>query len=275
MTSSVVERVCRVTDLRASFVSHAPRRVPTLKAGLRDLAAIRSWASAAEAAIVRELATVTPIPDVSIAAASRCSVNAVSKTRERSGTLDQAPSFADALHAGTIATGHVDELTHASNKLDDAAQRHELFDRMESLLADAESSTIEQFRRTLSREVNAIQRDDGMERLERQRRSTTLSTWVDNDGMWNLRAKFDPVTGVKLHNRLNTTLETLFAEATPDSCPRDPVETWPSPSSSRRVSPRRAAARNPSSSPSSTSINPTAPAVQPSIGGWTSRSQCR
>ena len=119
--------------------------------------------------------------------------------------------------AGSIVTGHVDELTRAAKKLDDQAQRDELFERCETLLADAERSTVEQFRRSLSREVASIQRDDGMERLERQRRATTLSTWTDNDGMWNLRGKFDPLTGVKLSNAMDRTLQAMFAEQTPES----------------------------------------------------------
>jgi hypothetical protein len=63
-----------------------------------------------------------------------------------------------------------------------------------------------------------------MDRLDRQRRATSLRTWVDNEGMWNLRGKFDPVTGVKLASTLDTAVDTLFAEATPDTCPSDPVE---------------------------------------------------
>jgi hypothetical protein len=84
--------------------------------------------------------------------------------------------------------------------------------------------TVEQFRKTLAREVRSIQRDDGMERLERQRRATSFSTWTDDDGMWNLRAKFDPLTGLKLSNAIDRTLNALFAEAVTESCPTDPVE---------------------------------------------------
>jgi hypothetical protein len=42
--------------------------------------------------------------------------------------------------------------------------------------------------------------------------------------MWNLRGRFDPVTGVGLASKLDTTRDTLFAEQTPDGCPTDPVE---------------------------------------------------
>ncbi len=223
MTSGVVERVQRVDRLRQNAAPGEPREVATLQAALRDIAAVRSWASAAEASVVSELEAASPFPEATIADASRCSVTAAAKTRERSGTLDAAPSFGEALSVASIVTGHVDELTRAAKKLN-GEQRTELFGRADTLLADAEGSTIERFRKTLAREIKSIQRDDGMERLERQRRATTLSTWVDDEGMWNLRAKFDPLTGVKLGKRIDATLATVFAESTPGSCPTDARE---------------------------------------------------
>ena len=224
MASGVVDRVERVALLRRPAPCCESRSESVLRAGLVDIEAIRSWASAAEAQIVSQLGVVSPMPEASIAEATRSSINAASRTCERSSTLDTAGGFDDALTKGSIVTGHVDALTKAAKKLDDKAQRQELFERSEGLLADAERSTIAQFAKTLAREVKAIQADDGMERLERQRRATTMSAWVDDDGMWNLRAKFDPLTGVKLSNAIDRTLNAVFAEAVPESCPADPVE---------------------------------------------------
>ena len=42
--------------------------------------------------------------------------------------------------------------------------------------------------------------------------------------MWNLRGRFDPVTGVRLAAKLEATVEAMFAEAVPDGCPDDPIE---------------------------------------------------
>lgn len=224
MTSGIIDRVGRVAALRVPAPLDVARSESVLRAGLCDIEAIRSWASAAEARIVSELAGVTPIPEASIAEAGRSSINTASKTTERARTLDRAQGFDDALVSGSIVTAHVDELTKAAKRLDDAAQLEDLFERSTMLLADAESSTVEQFRKTLAREVKSIQRDDGMERLERQRRATSLSTWTDDDGMWNLRAKFDPLTGVTLSNAIDRTLKAVFAETAPESCSSDPVE---------------------------------------------------
>jgi len=224
MPSGVVDRVGRVASLHASFAVPGPREAVDLRAGLKDVAGVRSWAAAMEAAITVELSAVSSFPEEAIAEASRTSISAASKTRERADTLNLAPSFADALAAGSIAAGHADELARAVNTLDDAVQRAELLERAERLLSKAELSTIDTFRRTLSREVNDIQRSDGMEKLQRQRRATTMSSWTDNDGMWNLRAKFDPLSAVTLNRRIENMVDTLFAEQTPDSCPKDPVE---------------------------------------------------
>jgi len=224
MTSAIVERVERVEALRQPAPAAAARSAAVLRAGLCDIEAIRSWASAAEAQLVSQLQAVTPLPEATIAAATRSSINTASRATERSTTLEAVDGFDDALVAGSIVTAHVDELTKAAKKLDPGEQRNELFSRSDALLADASRSTIDQFRRTLAREVKEIQADDGMERLQRQRRATTLSTWTDDDGMWNLRARFDPLTGVTLSNAIDRTLQTLFAEQTPDTCPTDPVE---------------------------------------------------
>jgi hypothetical protein len=91
-------------------------------------------------------------------------------------------------------------------------------------LADvAAAATVEQFGRRVRNEASRILADDGIARLERQRRDTTMSTWVDHDGMWVVRGRFDPVTGMRIASRLETTVETLFADTTPDTCPSDPI----------------------------------------------------
>ncbi len=224
MTLGIVERVERLESFRRPVPTTPPRSESVLRAGLCDVQAVRSWAAAVEARIVSQLQAVTPLPEATIAAAARSSVNTASTTTERSATLNAADGFDAALVDGSILTGHVDELTKAAKKLDAGEQRDELFGRAEALLADAAQSTIGQFRRTLAREVKHIQADDGMERLRRQRRATTLATWTDDDGMWNLRAKFDPLTGLKVSTTIDRTLRALFAERVPDDCPTEPIE---------------------------------------------------
>ena len=182
-----------------------------------------AWIDAHQAVLVAKLEATASFPEAVIASATETSIAAAGRCRDRAATLAAVPNLAEALADGAITAQHIDAITRGSKQLPDD-RRDDLFDRVESLAAVAEAGTIDQFRKRVDLEVRRIQSDDGIDRLERQRRNTRLSTWVDNDGMWNMRGRFDPVTGVRLASKLEQAVETLFAEATPDGCPTDPVE---------------------------------------------------
>ena len=116
-----------------------------------------------------------------------------------------------------------------------------------------------------------------MSRLERQRRATRLDTWLDDEGMWCLRGRFDPETGLKLHNRLANTVAALFADKTPADCPFHPLErqaflrAHALAALTEGLWPRLAG--SPRSSPSSTSAIPSPTGHRPSTG--VSPSSCR
>lgn len=218
--SEIVERVERVAALRSDT---AARSTDELEAALGELRVLRSWTDASEAAVVGEIARRASFPESSIAEASRGSLGDAARTIDRARTLDAAPSFADALDRGTVTSGHVDQLTRAGASLD-PSQRQELLERCERLLPVAEAATTDQWARRVRDEARRITADDGIDRFERQRRATSLRTWVDAEGMWNVKGRFDPVSGVKLAARLDGAVETLFAEQAPATCPADPVE---------------------------------------------------
>jgi hypothetical protein len=147
-----------------------------LLAGSRRL---RGWLDAREAAIsgrLRELHETehgAPVADIH----TRCGgVSAAEgKRRERRAeTLDEAPSFGDALADGRIGAEHVDALASATSKLDDDV-RSEVLDLADDLLADAERLSPERFGRSVRELARALERDHGIERNERQRRETFLS----------------------------------------------------------------------------------------------------
>jgi len=220
MTSeSVIEQVRRVADTRRD----ADATVSDLQATLGDVMAIRAFCDSAEAHIVRRIASGSSFPEATIAEAMRESLGSASATLDRAETIDTSPSLSAALDSGTITSGHVDAVTRAGKGLDDA-QRRTLLDKMPRLIDVAASATVPEFGRRLRTEVARILADDGIARLERQRRSTRLNTWIGNDGMWNLRGEFDPVTGLELAAKLETTVDALFAASTPDPCPADPIE---------------------------------------------------
>ncbi|HSL74912.1 MAG TPA: DUF222 domain-containing protein [Ilumatobacteraceae bacterium] len=217
--AGVVERVERISTVRATPAADAVM----VQSGLVAVREIRAWCDAQQAGRVTQLQAVSSFPEAAIAEADRSSIGAATKTTERSETLAATPKLADALGDGAITAGHIDAVTRSSKQLD-PSQREELLERADALVAVAAAGTVDEFRRRLDLEAKRLQADDGMERLARQRRNTRLSTWVDDDGMWNLRGRFDPVTGVKLSAKLDTALEALFADRTPDTAPADPVE---------------------------------------------------
>lgn len=217
---AVVERVREISVVRCDEAAG----VSSIEAALRASSQIRSWLAASDAVLTARLAVQVSFPEKTIADCTRTSLSDGANAKERSDTLGKVPSFADALDDAAVTAAHVDAITRAARSLDDDDQRAELFDRVGSLVDVASVATVEEFRRRLGVEVTAIRHDDGMARLERQRRNTRLRSWTDQDGMWRFAGQFDPVTGVKVAARLDAAMLTLFAEAEPDTCPSDPID---------------------------------------------------
>ena len=217
--TGAIECLERITAVRADASAVAAE----LTEALRSTSQLRSFLASAEADLARRLAAASSFPEAALADVSGESVGQAGKTLDRSETLDAAPKLADALDDARITPGHVDAVTRGGKGLE-PEQRERLIGRVESLVDMAANSTIEQFGRRVRAEVAQIIADDGIDRLERQRRQTSLSTWTDNDGMWNVRGRFDPVTALSVSSALDAAVEALFAEATPDTCPSDPVE---------------------------------------------------
>jgi hypothetical protein len=214
----VVERVREV----ASTSCDAGAGRSAIEAAITASAQVKAWLAAADARLAVSLAAQVSFPEQAIADCTRGSLRDAAKTTERSETLSTLPGFADALEAAAVTPAHVDAITSKAKPLTDD-QRVEFFDRVAGLVDVAASATVEEFRRRLALEARATERDDGLARLERQRRKTALRVWTDGEGMWRFDGRFDPLTGVDLDARLETAVQALFAEHTPDTCPTDPV----------------------------------------------------
>jgi hypothetical protein len=182
---------------------------------------LRAWVDASEADLARRLAAIVSFPEQAIAETSKGSIGQASTVMERAATLESTPSIAAALDRGAVTAGHVDAITRAGKTLD-ASQREELLGRVDALVDVAEHASQAEFARRVRDEARRLQAADGLDTLERQRRATSLRTFVDPEGMWNLNGKFDPLTGVQLDARIRESLEAMFATSTPDTCPTDP-----------------------------------------------------
>jgi hypothetical protein len=217
--NGVMERAQRVSAVRADPA--AERGV--IESALRAITQLHSWLAASEAELSGRLAAQAMFPERALADCTRGSLSDAVKTKERADTLGAVPAFAEALDAGTITAGHVDAITKAATPLE-PDQRAELFERAAGLVGVAAAGTVREFGRRLEHEVRGVRRDDGMTRFERQQRATRLRSWTDGEGMVCLSGRFDPLTGVKIVNRLDAELQARFTDAVPVTCPTDPIE---------------------------------------------------
>jgi hypothetical protein len=187
-------------------------------------ARLRGWLDGRDTVLAAQVERVVSFPEKVLADASRTSLRDAERTVERVRTTSVLPQLGQALQDGVVSGAHVDVAGRALRQLE-PRQRDGLVDRAGWLVDVAQRSTPEEFRAALACEVRRIQADDGVGRLERQRRATTLRTWVDHrDGMWCLAGRFDPATGVWLHGRLERVVAELFADRVPDTCPSDPSD---------------------------------------------------
>ena len=217
--AAVVERVGAIASVRAD----SSASVDLIESGLVAVREVQAWCDAQHAGLVEQLGRVDSFPEQRIAKASKKSLGHAAKTTERSKTLTKTPKLADALDDGAITADHIDAVTRASKKVN-ATKRGQLLDRANALADVARAGTVDEFARRLDLEVNRLQDDDGLDRLARQRRNVRARSWVDTDGMWNLSAKFDPVTGIKIAARIDAMIQAMFGETVPDTCPDDPIE---------------------------------------------------
>ncbi|HEX2782157.1 MAG TPA: DUF222 domain-containing protein [Ilumatobacteraceae bacterium] len=195
---------------------------------LADLRHVRGWADSVEvaaAARLAELARVSPsiFPERIAADAGRVSLIEATRGFDRAKTVEAIPELGAVLSAGDTSAGHVDVVTRAMRDLD-AEQRGRLADRGAVLARGAAILPRREFEKVVRRELRQLCADDGMARLERQKRATRLRTWTDREtGMWCLRGEFDPEAGLVLDRKLQTMVDSLFHDKTPDTAPADPV----------------------------------------------------
>ena len=143
-----------------------------VEAALVELRRVRAWVDASEASLARTLAMQASFPEQAIAETSRGSLGSAGKTLDRSKTLVGVLSFAEALDDGVVTAGHVDAVTRAGKGLE-VGRRAELFDRVASLVDVAAHASVVEFGRRVRDEARRIQADDGIDRLEGQRRATS------------------------------------------------------------------------------------------------------
>ena len=138
--------------------------------------------------------------------AAGCSQREARRRARRAETLAQMPAVAGALADGAITAEHADALVKAAE-----ATSTEAVDADPALLAKAESLPAD----LAAREVNdwTIRQQSEQDREEKFRRQWALRShrmWIDGDGMFNTRGRFDPVTGACIRSVIDDTANRLY-----------------------------------------------------------------
>ncbi len=198
---------------------------------LREVRRTRGWLDAVEARVgsrLRDLAVVaspaaSPGADAGLADVHG-SVGGVSAAEGRrkdrcSKTIDEVPSFGDALASGRIGAEHVDALANATATVADDIKA-ELLAEPESLLAAAASKTPEEFARACRERVRRLERDHGISRNRQQRRETYLTRRLNQaTGMVEGRYAFHPELGNQIFGSVDREIAAMIAAGERDGDP--------------------------------------------------------
>ena len=202
--------------------------VAVCRAELVAINVVRGLLDAREVEAVRRLdelaaSDTSLFPQDVVAKASKSSLMHAERLRERAGTASAIPELAEALSDGATTGDRLDIVARATADLS-SSERAAVAVHGKRLALAAGEQTATAFRKTVEHVVAQARKDDGLARLERQRRQARLRWWLDADGMWNLAGRFDPATGARMEGRLRNQINRLRAGGIPDTCPTDPVD---------------------------------------------------
>ena len=155
-------------------VDAACRDRETLTAAVASAARLRAWLDGRDVQLAGQLAAVASFPEQAIADASRGSLRDAARILERARTVETIPALGAALADGAVCGAHVDVVGQAMRRLE-PHHRPALAGRAEWLVGVAARATPDELHRAVTAEARRIQIDDGMARLERQRRGYPLA----------------------------------------------------------------------------------------------------
>ena len=241
-----------------------------LVAAVAKVARLQAWLDGRNVRLAAGLAEVAARPSRLVAEAARTSARDADRVLDRARTVDAIPALGEALDNGTVSGGHVDAVGRVLRQLE--PRHHEALTSSAGWVVKlARQSTPAELHKALTVEMDQLRADDGVSRLERQRRATRLDTWIDDEGMWCLRGRFDPETGLTLHRPPGQHRRRPVRRQDPRRLPLPPPRTPSLPAGPRPGRPHRGTRhsqrQSPRSSPSSTSPTPNPTGPRPSTGG--------
>ncbi len=141
----------------------------------------------------------------------------------RAQVLEDVPALAAAVADGGIGVAHADAVARAVGQLD-AAVRADVLGSGAWLAAEARRSSPEQLERAVRREAARLgEPETAAARLARQREESSVSRWVEPEGLHHLHATLDPERGARVFAVLDAAVERAFRRAHPGSVQRAPT----------------------------------------------------
>lgn len=152
------------------------------------------------------------IPEYELVAHAGMTSREAREVVHRSHLVEASPSMAAALASGLTTAAHVDVIGRGIKQV--GAERDAFMAQIPDLTQAAADMTVAEFSDLVRRVVKSVRTDDGLSTFESQRRNTTLRTWTDDDGMFNLRGRFDPVSGAAIASSIERRKEQMFHSGT-------------------------------------------------------------
>ncbi len=173
------------------------------------------------------LTAVSLRPDTDLAATLGSGRRDAARTLQRAEVTQRAPDLGEALSAGAVTAGHVDELGGALQRLD-TGQQDRLLEQLPHLVGVASRVTADQFGRRLRDLERTLREDQGEERFRQQCRAVRLTSWVGReDGMSYWRLVVDPATAIRLDGCIRRATEAMFhGGRVPEGAPQDPQQRY-------------------------------------------------
>ena len=205
-----------------------------LAAASRAVARVQAFVDLAKVQIARRGRELAEAGDTSSAHAlideGRCTGNDAKATDGRDQICGSLPGFEEALAAGVVTGAHLDALHHHTKDLSDA-ERADLVDVADGLVADAASQSAALFDRNVKALVAKIREihrpGSDADELDRQRAASKVSRWRDREtGMRNTLISLDPIRDASLWNVIDHHLAAIR---------RDPASVWTTTSGIRAV----------------------------------------
>jgi len=217
--------------LRALLTAGGLTDLGDCRAELAALRAVRGMVDAREMRVLARMdeIAVTPagsgsFPDADHAAASKKPASDADRVRRRAKVADDVPQLGAALGDGDTTGERLDIVARATSGMS-PGERARFAVHGDRLRDAARDLTDREFRALVDRLAAQARDDDGVSRLERQKRAVRLRWWTDSDGMRRLDGRFDPETGLCLEARIRKAVDALFHGAgIPDGAPADPIE---------------------------------------------------